>query len=225
MIGFKQVEVVPYDPAWPQLFEEEAARIKQALGENCCEIHHIGSTSVPGLKAKPLIDILPVVYDLQKVDQATPLMEAMGYEDKRDFGIAFRHFFCKRQERRTHNVHIFEIGSPEIEKHLIFRDWMRTHEGDRREYAQIKQQLADQFPDDSMAYSLGKNKFIKDILQKVGYRGRTMVLCLLEEEWAAAKAMRQKYFFDKVSIEDPYGWTFDHPDHKHLVLYQGSDIF
>jgi GrpB-like predicted nucleotidyltransferase (UPF0157 family)/GNAT superfamily N-acetyltransferase len=224
MIDRKHIEVVPYDAAWPQMFEGEAARIKQALGDNCLEVHHIGSTAVPGLRAKPIIDMIPVVHDIMKVDQAIASMEALGYEAQGEFGILFRRYFQKGSGKRTHNVHIFEIDSSEVEKHLICRDWMRSHEEDREKYAQLKQQLALQFPHDTMAYSLGKNDFIKDILRKAKYKGLTIVLCLHEGEWAAAKAMRQKYFFDKVPMKDPYGWTFDHPDHKHLVLYQGTEI-
>jgi GrpB-like predicted nucleotidyltransferase (UPF0157 family) len=224
MPEIKHIEVVPYNPTWPQMFEEEAVRIKQALGENCLEVHPIGSTAVPGLRAKPIIDLLPVVSDIQKVDQAASAMKALGYEAKGENGILFRRFFQKGGKRRTHNVHVFEEGSPEIEKHLIFRDWMRSHEKNREEYAQLKQRLAEQFPDDIMGYSVGKNMFIKDILRETGDEGLTIVLCLLDEEWTAAKAMRQKYFFDKVPVEDPHQWTFDNPDHRHLVLYQGPDI-
>src|SRR5436190_21363500 len=91
----RKIEVVPYNPAWPQLFEEEAAKIKQALGENCIAVHHIGSTAVPGLSTKPILDMSPVVLDIMRVDQATPSMRSLGYEAKGEFGMLFRRFFTK----------------------------------------------------------------------------------------------------------------------------------
>src|SRR5580698_1970268 len=87
----RTIEVVPYNPEWPQMFEAEAALIKKALGDNCIAIHHIGSTSIPGLSAKPIIDILPVVKDILKVD-AKPI-EALGYQAKGENGMAFRRYF------------------------------------------------------------------------------------------------------------------------------------
>ena len=103
----KNIEVVPYSPEWPEMFASEAELIKQALGNNCITIHHIGSTSVPGLSAKPIIDILPVVRDIQEVDKATKAMESLGYEAKGEYGMAFRRYFQKGQNARTHNVHVY----------------------------------------------------------------------------------------------------------------------
>lgn len=122
----EKVEVVPYDPSWPELFAAEAKRIREALGPNCTLIHHIGSTSVPGLSAKPIIDILPVVRDILEVDRVTEAMERLGYEAKGENGIAFRRFFEKGKKVRTHNVHVYEEGDPEIDRYLRFRDWMRS---------------------------------------------------------------------------------------------------
>lgn len=89
------VKVVAYDAKWPQLFEEKAKLIKSALGENCIAIHHIGSTAVLGLSAKPIIDILPVVKNILQVDQANFAMEQLGYTAKGEYGIPFRRYFQK----------------------------------------------------------------------------------------------------------------------------------
>lgn len=148
----KNLEVVPYNPKWPEMFASEAELIKQALGNNCLTIHHIGSTSVPGLSAKPLIDILPVVRDIQEVDKATKSMEVLGYEAKGEHGIAFRRFFHKRKDARTHNVHIYQEGDPEISRYLKFRDWMRTHPDDAESYAKLKKELAAKFPEDILRF-------------------------------------------------------------------------
>jgi GrpB-like predicted nucleotidyltransferase (UPF0157 family) len=91
----RKIEVVEYNPNWPELFETEAKRIKEALGNNCIEIHHIGSTSIPRLSAKPVIDILPVVRDIREVDKTNKAMESLGYEAKGENGIAFRRYFRK----------------------------------------------------------------------------------------------------------------------------------
>ncbi|CDZ81906.1 dephospho-CoA kinase/protein folding accessory domain-containing protein [Candidatus Rubidus massiliensis] len=89
----RTVKVVSYDPKWPLMFEAEAALIKQALGSNCLAVHHIGSTSIPGLSAKPIIDILPVVKNILEVDASTEAMENLGYDVKGEYGIAFRRYF------------------------------------------------------------------------------------------------------------------------------------
>lgn len=86
----RHIEVVPYDPNWPRIFEKEAQQIMLALGSNCLEVHHIGSTSITGLSAKPVVDILPVVKDIRTVDSFEKKMEEIGYRAKGEFGIAFR---------------------------------------------------------------------------------------------------------------------------------------
>lgn len=218
------VKIVPYNQNWPQMFEAEAALIKQALGNNYIAIYHIGSTSVPGLAAKPVIDMIPVVIDITKVDQSTAKMQDLGYIAKGENGMLFRRFFQIKSPARTVNVHIFEQGSPEITRHLKFRDWMCTHEEDRRAYEELKYNLAQKFPDDILAYCFGKDKFVAAIDKKTGYSGLRAVMALTPTEWSAAKKTRQKYFFDKIDIKDPYTWTFDHKDHVHLVMYQGTEI-
>ena len=136
------IEVVSYNINWPAMFEQESILIQQALGTNCLVIHHIGSTSIPGLSAKPIIDILPVVRNILDVDKATKTMEGLGYEAKGEYGIAFRRYFQKGKNTRTHNVHVYEEGDPEIDRYLKFRDWMRSHEDDAQAYANLKIELS-----------------------------------------------------------------------------------
>jgi len=218
------IEVVPYDSNWLMQFEEEAARIKKALGSNCVEIHHIGSTSVPGLAAKPIIDMIPVVLDISKVDSANVAMQTLGYEAKGEYGIPFRRYFQKGDSIRTHHAHIFEIGNSEIERHLKFRDWMRKYPEDREAYARLKQELAHQHPYDITAYCLGKEDFVATIDKKAGFNGLRVVKALIPREWDKVRHFRQFYFFDKAGLSDPYTWTFEHDAHVHFVLSQGSDI-
>jgi len=213
------VEVVAYNPRWPLLFENEAKRIMQALGDNCQTVHHIGSTSIPGLPAKPIIDMLPVVKNILAVDQATGAMESLGYVSKGEHGIVFRHFFQKNQH---YNVHVYEENDPEISRYLKFRDWMRTHELDAQAYARLKQELAKKFPTDILQYCLGKDSFVAQIDAKNGFEGWRMVQALTDREWNAVRAWRQRYFFKETS--DPFSWTFTHKDHIHFVFYVNAAI-
>lgn len=214
--------MVDYDPQWPELFRVEAEHIKQALGDNCVAIHHIGSTSVPGLSAKPIIDILPVVRNIQEVDQAIQAMEALGYEAKGEYGIAFRRYFQKDKDIRTHHVHAYQEGDPEISRYLKFRDWLRSHLDDAERYAQLKIELAAKFPHDILQYCNGKDAFVAQIDAKDGYEGWRMVQALTDREWSTVRTLRQRYFFK--SKADPYTWTFEHKDHIHFVFYKNAEI-
>lgn len=218
----RNIEVVTYNPEWPEIFASEAKLINHALGNNCLIIHHIGSTSVPGLSAKPIIDILPVVKNILEIDKATKAMEGLGYEAKGEYGIAFRRYFQKGKNIRTHNVHVYEEGDPEIDRYLRFRDWMRSHEDDAHAYANLKIQLAMKFPQNILQYCNGKDAFVASIDIKDGYDGWRMVKALTDREWATVGTLRQKYFFK--SNADPYAWTFEHKDHVHFVFYKNSDI-
>lgn len=162
----QRIYISAYDPAWERLFEEEAALIRRILGSNLAAIHHIGSTAVPGLCAKPIIDILPVVYDLAAVDRQTDAFAAAGYEAMGEFGIPGRRYFRKGGDRRTHQLHIFEKSNvSEIERHLAFRDYLRAHPAKVNEYGALKSRLAAQFPDSIDRYCDGKDQFVRQLEQ------------------------------------------------------------
>lgn len=222
----RHIEVIPYDPEWPKLFEIEATLIKQALGSNCIEIHHIGSTSVPGLAAKPKIDIITVIRDTTDIINK---LEAVGYQYKGEYNIPFHFGFSKRGVTQI-NLHVYEEGNPEIELNILFRDYLRTHPDILNEYAQLKKHLLDQptsfEKNNSMftGYNLGKNSFIRKVLLKTGFDKLRILHCTHYEEWEKAKVFRQKYFMDKFKIPDPDTWTFDHPEHVHFVVYHGTKI-
>ncbi|MFN7709933.1 MAG: GNAT family N-acetyltransferase [Holosporales bacterium] len=219
-----RVEIKPYDPNWPQVYEKEAVLIRQTLGDNCLAIHHIGSTAVPGLTAKPIIDMIPVVRDITEVDRHNASMEALGYKAMGENGIPCRRFFTKTEGMGGYNIHVFEQNNPEIDRHLKFRDWMRAHPEDRQAYAELKKNLAIRFKEDRFSYCVGKEDFITAIDKKAGWFGLRFVKALTPREWQAAKHFRDTYFFGPHGIEDPYAWTFNHADHAHLVLYQGTEI-
>nr|WP_255478903.1 GrpB family protein [Erythrobacter sp. EC-HK427] len=134
------VSLVPYTSAWPVEFTNEASAIRAAIGLACVHIHHIGSTAVPGLLAKPVIDILVETETLAALDAATPALAALGYTARGEYGIAGRRYFAKsdREGQRSHHLHAFTIGAPEIARHLAFRDYLRTHDAARAEYAAAK---------------------------------------------------------------------------------------
>ena len=116
------IEVVPHRPEWFTSFAEEAARISQGLNKTLVRIHHIGSTAIPGLAAKPIIDILLEVSSLAELDEAAPSLAALDYEAKGAFGIERRRYFQKGGDARTHQIHAFAIDDPHIVRHLAFRD-------------------------------------------------------------------------------------------------------
>ncbi|HEY0605388.1 MAG TPA: GrpB family protein [Herpetosiphonaceae bacterium] len=159
--------VVPHDPAWAAEFEARAAEIAAVLGEDLVAIHHAGSTSIPGIRAKPTIDFVVVARSLQALDAAADAMSAHGYDVRGEMGIPGRRFFTRNNgTTRTHNVHSFAIGDPEIERMLNLRDYLRAHPEDAQAYSRLKEELARQFPDDVTSYTDGKSAFIEEIIRR-----------------------------------------------------------
>jgi GrpB-like predicted nucleotidyltransferase (UPF0157 family) len=157
------IRVVPYDTQWPAQYEAEAKRIREAVGKVAVGVHHIGSTSVPALRAKPIIDILVEVSSLAELDARTHALESLGYEAKGEWGIPGRRYFRRDDASgiRTHQVHAFDVRSLQADRHLAFRDYLISHPEVARAYGELKQQLAERFPNDIYAYMDGKNSFVK----------------------------------------------------------------
>ncbi|MFA6118720.1 MAG: GrpB family protein [Parachlamydiales bacterium] len=156
-----EIEIVEYNPKWIKIYKKEANTIQDVLGDNCLAIYHFGSTSVPNLKAKAKVDILAVVKNLSLINNAG--LEKIGFENRGEV-IKMGRYFCKKTPRI--HLHIFEENNPNIEKNLKFRDWLRTHEDDRNEYAKLKIDLAKIY-DDGMEYCEAKTDFINKILDKI----------------------------------------------------------
>ena len=215
------VEFVPYDLNWTTQFTEEATKIKTALGENCIIIHHIGSTSVPGLAAKPVLDIMPVVQDITQVNVAG--LEAIGYVNRGELGMPFRIYMHKGAPQHSHHLHIWEQGNPEIEKHLMFRDYLINHMDARQRYATIKEQLASQYRNEHRTYTTLKDQFIKDLLYKTGFNGLTIVQPLHSKEREEYHRIRKKEIFDPLPniVYDPEHPTMTDPNHFHFILMLG----
>ena len=159
------IVIAPYDPTWPARFEEEAKRLSQALGELAVRIDHIGSTSVPGLAAKPVIDIQISVARLEPLDPIRNSLAGAGYTHHPSDWDAFYPFFHKPATwPHTHHLHVCTTGGREERRHLAFRDFLRANPGIAREYEALKRRLAAEHSAESFesrnAYAEAKSEFI-----------------------------------------------------------------
>lgn len=155
-----------YSPDWPRAFADEAARLQALLGDEVVTIHHIGSTSVPGLAAKPIIDLMPLVRAIPRLDDHAPSLAAAGYTAWGEYGLPGRRYFTRDQGAyRTHNVHFYQADNPEVERHLAFCAYLRQHDQVRDEYAALKRAVYARQAADIAAYNDGKNTWIKRVEQ------------------------------------------------------------
>ena len=157
----REVELVPHDPEWSLHANQEISRLQGGLSFQIIGIYHIGSTSIPGIKAKPILDFVMEVENLDDVLNAIAEFEALGYINKGELGIPGRQFFSKDTDgERSHHLHVFQKGHPDIERHTIFRDFLRANPDSAREYEKLKEKLAKRFPKQSSSYTAGKSDFI-----------------------------------------------------------------
>lgn len=155
------IEMVPHNPDWARQFTMEAALLRLVFGDQLLAIHHIGSTAIPGIYAKPIIDMLPLVKDIAVVDTFNPVMEALGYTPLGEFGLEGRRYFRKGDNRRSHQAHVYQFDAPDAPRHIIFRDYMLTHPDKAQQYSDLKRSVAQQHPHDIYAYMDGKDAFVK----------------------------------------------------------------
>lgn len=157
----REVELVPHNPDWSHQADEEAQRIMAGLSFPIIGIYHIGSTSVEGIKAKPILDFVIEVENLDDVIEGIAEFETLGYESKGEYGIPGRQFFTRDTNGdRTHHLHVFQSGHPDIERHIVFRDFLRANLDAAREYEKLKEKLAKRFPKQSSNYTAAKSDFI-----------------------------------------------------------------
>lgn len=155
---------VPYSTDWPAEFERESERLRGLLGDALVTVHHIGSTSVPGLAAKPIIDVLPCVTSLEAVEAATPRLAAAGYRAWGAYGLPGRRYFTRdRDGWRTHNVHIYRVDDRDVTRHLAFAAFLRHHPDVRDAYAAVKRDAYARHPADIAAYADAKDAWIKRV--------------------------------------------------------------
>ena len=167
----RTIEVTYYDVAWIGAFNQEAVALSRIFGDSLVAIHHIGSTSIPGLLAKPIIDILVVLNETQTIKRFSSAMEQLGYRvrgeclDAEVPGTPGRFYFSKDANGvRTHQVHVCAVGHPEVADKLAFRDYLRVHPHRAAAYGSLKQRLALDHRHDIVAYMRGKDEFIKSVL-------------------------------------------------------------
>ncbi len=166
MIGLERgiVKLVPYTAEWKRLFEQEKARLQAAIGDYVLDIQHVGSTSIPGMIAKPIIDIGIAVRNFEQATVCIEPMVQLGYEYRGEHGVPRRHLFVQG-DPRTHHVHMNEAHGKNWEALVLFRDYMIQHPEMAQEYAKLKQELAQQFPTDRPAYLEKKSGLIERVLQ------------------------------------------------------------
>jgi GrpB-like predicted nucleotidyltransferase (UPF0157 family) len=157
------VVVIDYDPHWAEMFEEEKACILQVFNGLGVTVEHVGSTSVPGLAAKPIIDIMVIVQDAAMGEKAIASLATLGYEYRGEMGIPGRYYFARGGPPHTHHLHMYPYDHPEITRLLLFRDFLRNNSDAANEYAKLKCALAEKFFDNRKAYTEAKSGFIQSI--------------------------------------------------------------
>lgn len=205
----REITVVAYNPTWPQMFEQEAKKLKDIFGDLALNIYHKGSTSVPNLMAKPVIDITIEADDIAKVEQLNQALSAIGYSAHGEYGMPLRRFFTKG-EPRSHHLHVWDKGHAEIEKDLLFRDTLIHNQAARLAYENLKQRLSKQHQLEPDKYTIGKDRLVKEILRAANYNGLSMVFVLMDLE-------TEKQAYRNFMGEEP-------TQHKSLVISQGVNF-
>ncbi|MEC4853732.1 MAG: GrpB family protein, partial [Jaaginema sp. PMC 1079.18] len=146
-----ELKFVEYDPKWPDLFAQEKQKLEAALGDRVLDIQHIGSTAIPGIIAKPILDLSIAVANFEIAQNCIEPITSLGYQYLGEYGIPRRHYFIKNQPR-THQIHIFESSSWDWQRHLLLRDYFRKYSQKAQEYADLKRQLYQEYEGDRAAY-------------------------------------------------------------------------
>ncbi|UZE93535.1 MAG: GrpB family protein [Candidatus Nealsonbacteria bacterium] len=170
MIGLQRgkVKLSTYKPEWKKLYKKEEKLLLSTIGKYVLDIQHVGATSIPGVKAKPIIDIAIGVKSLKVGEECIKLLKKLGYEYKGDAGIRGRHFFAKGSEvNRTHYVHIEKLSGELWKNHILFRDYLRKNKKIAKKYTELKKKLAQKYKYDRDTYTTRKSAFIQKILKKL----------------------------------------------------------
>ncbi|MBO1511085.1 GrpB family protein [Metabacillus bambusae] len=160
-----KVRLTEFSENWGQMFQNEAQFLKTIFENDIIKFEHFGSTAVRGMKAKPVIDMMCIVKDIEKVDKFNEKMANLGYDVAGEWGITGRRLFRKGGENRTHHIHFYQFDNQQIERHLIFRDYLRSNPEEVARYTRFKEELAENFHDTS-EYSPAKKTFVKEMEQQ-----------------------------------------------------------
>jgi len=165
----EHIVIVAYDPSWPDEFARESARVLRAFGALAVAAEHIGSTAIPGLSAKPIVDIMIGVTSLADARPRTDAMAVLGYTYVPAFEAQIpERLFFQRGDPRTHHVHVVETQSAFWTRQIVFRDYLTKHPEVAHEYADLKRALALRFAEDRDGYTRAKTEFVHDVLTKAG---------------------------------------------------------
>ncbi|MBR6019087.1 MAG: GrpB family protein [Lachnospiraceae bacterium] len=169
-MGTKRVYVAPYDAQWKEDYAAIREELAAALGDLALRIEHVGSTSVEGLSAKPIIDIDVVIEDGTKLDAVIAALGGIGYSHEGNLGIVGREAFKYegKEHLRRHHLYVCTQDSPELRRHLVFRDYLRSHPEAVKEYSRIKEEGAALYPDDIDAYIAHKSPWIEAVYREIG---------------------------------------------------------
>ena len=160
------VELVPHSPHWAGMAAHETSRLKAALGDELVTVHHIGSTAIPDIRAKPIVDLIPIVRSLARLDELESVVRALGYKWFGEFGLPGRRYCYLLDANTGHRLfqlHCYQTGADEVPRHLAFRDYLREYPAIAREYESEKIRAAAISPADVNAYNDEKNDWIKRV--------------------------------------------------------------
>jgi len=146
---------------WEKAFLSEECRIQSALDGVALHVHHIGSTAIPGIAAKPVIDIVLEVSSINELENTDQDLVGLGYESLGEHGLSGRRFYQKGDNQRTHHIHAYESGHPDIFRHLVFRDYLRTHKDKAAHYERVKIEAARKFRESPEDYAEAKSQTIQ----------------------------------------------------------------
>lgn len=169
-----RIVVVDYDPAWARHFEQLRASLWEAVHDAAISIEHVGSTSVPGLAAKPIVDLDIVVRSSEESATVIQRLDPLGYTHRGDLGIVGREAFRNPPGGPTHHLYVCLEGSLGLRNHLAVRDYLRSHPDKAIAYGELKRQLAEKFPDDIDSYIDGKADFLQGILRASGFQSQEL---------------------------------------------------
>jgi len=160
-----KIRLTDFSEEWSLRYQSETNILREIFGDEILRFEHFGSTSVPGMKAKPVIDMMCIVKDIREIDRFNDKMASLGYDVAGEWGISGRRLFRKGGENRSHHIHFYQFDHPEIQRHLIFRDYLRSHPMEIMKYSHFKERLAQQF-DSTSEYSPAKKQFVKEMEER-----------------------------------------------------------
>ncbi|MAF80243.1 hypothetical protein CL629_04155 [bacterium] len=163
----KEYELEDYNPSWNNKFLQIKKAIQNVFGDKLLSVQHVGSTSIKGMKAKPIIDVLVIVHNMHDIKNERIEMEKLGYSYKENYIAEESMFFCREKNgKRLENIHVFPVGHSKIDEFIDKRDYLKTHPQEIKRYERIKSMLIKQFPNDYISYRKGKDKYLNTELRE-----------------------------------------------------------